>query len=93
MFLSLSTHPQVQEKLLLSACHLLVSLATTVRPVFLISIPDVQKMFNRITDTSTQRLPDKVKFGSGEQVSALFILFGSALPMQQLASTSGAMPG
>lgn len=55
-------HPlfQVQEKLLLSACHLLVSLATTVRPVFLISIPAVQKVFNRITDTSAQQLPDKV---------------------------------
>uniref|UniRef100_A0A8D2QFH4 Exportin 6 n=1 Tax=Zonotrichia albicollis TaxID=44394 RepID=A0A8D2QFH4_ZONAL len=51
---------KVQEKLLLSACHLLVSLATTVRPVFLISIPAVQKVFNRITDTSAQRLPDKV---------------------------------
>lgn len=50
----------MQEKLLLSACHLLVSLATTVRPVFLISIPAVQKVFNRITDTSAQRLPDKV---------------------------------
>uniref|UniRef100_A0A8C4V520 Exportin 6 n=1 Tax=Falco tinnunculus TaxID=100819 RepID=A0A8C4V520_FALTI len=52
---------KVQEKLLLSACHLLVSLATTVRPVFLISIPAVQKVFNRITDTSTQRLPDKYR--------------------------------
>lgn len=61
---SLTTCPllQVQEKLLLSACHLLVSLATTVRPVFLISIPAVQKVFNRITDTSAQRLPDKVIF-------------------------------
>ena len=53
--------PQVQDKLLLSACHLLVSLATTVRPVFLISIPAVQKVFNRITDTSAQRLVDKVR--------------------------------
>ena len=52
---------QVQDKLLLSACHLLVSLATTVRPVFLISIPAVQKVFNRITDASTQRLVDKVR--------------------------------
>lgn len=56
---------QVQEKLLLSACHLLVSLATTVRPVFLISIPAVQKVFNRITDTSAQRLPDKVSHLTG----------------------------
>lgn len=53
--------PQVQDKLLLSACHLLVSLATTVRPVFLISIPAVQKVFNRITDASAQRLVDKVR--------------------------------
>ena len=53
--------PQVQDKLLLSACHLLVSLATTVRPVFLISIPAVQKVFNRITDASSQRLVDKVR--------------------------------
>lgn len=52
---------QVQDKLLLSACHLLVSLATTVRPVFLISIPAVQKVFNRITDASAQRLVDKVR--------------------------------
>lgn len=52
---------QVQDKLLLSACHLLVSLATTVRPIFLISIPSVQKVFNRITDASAQRLVDKVR--------------------------------
>lgn len=51
---------QVQEKLLLSACHLLVSLATTVRPVFLISIPAVQKVFNSIIDASAQRLANKV---------------------------------
>lgn len=54
---------QVQDKLLLSACHLLVSLATTVRPIFLISIPAVQKVFNRITDASAQRLVDKVRPG------------------------------
>lgn len=54
---------QVQDKLLLSACHLLVSLATTVRPVFLISIPAVQKVFNRVTDASAQRLVDKVGAG------------------------------
>ncbi|XP_015414991.1 PREDICTED: exportin-6 isoform X2 [Myotis davidii] len=52
---------KVQDKLLLSACHLLVSLATTVRPIFLISIPSVQKVFNRITDASAQRLVDKAQ--------------------------------
>ncbi|RLV89501.1 hypothetical protein DV515_00014837 [Chloebia gouldiae] len=59
--------PLISCKLLLSACHLLVSLATTVRPVFLISIPAVQKVFNRITDTSAQRLPDK---GSVQRAAA-----------------------
>nr|XP_042139284.1 exportin-6 isoform X3 [Peromyscus maniculatus bairdii] len=52
---------KVQDKLLLSACHLLVSLATTVRPVFLISIPAVQKVFNSIIDASAQRLADKAQ--------------------------------
>ncbi|XP_021061056.1 exportin-6 isoform X2 [Mus pahari] len=52
---------KVQDKLLLSACHLLVSLATTVRPVFLISIPAVQKVFNSIVDASAQRLTDKAQ--------------------------------
>ncbi|XP_052055598.1 exportin-6 isoform X3 [Apodemus sylvaticus] len=52
---------KVQDKLLLSACHLLVSLATTVRPVFLISIPAVQKVFNSIIDASAQRLTDKAQ--------------------------------
>lgn len=61
---------QVQDKLLLSACHLLVSLATTVRPVFLISIPAVQKVFNRITDASAQRLIDKVR-PRGQPAAAL----------------------
>ncbi|CAH2307551.1 exportin-6 isoform X1 [Pelobates cultripes] len=52
---------KVQEKLLLSACHLLVSIATTVRPVFLINIPAVQKVFSRVTDSSAQRLPEEAQ--------------------------------
>ncbi|KAE8579138.1 hypothetical protein XENTR_v10023922 [Xenopus tropicalis] len=52
---------KVQEKLLLSACHLLVSVATTVRPVFLINIPAVQKVFSRVTDSSAQRLPEEAQ--------------------------------
>ncbi|PIO34203.1 hypothetical protein AB205_0085260 [Aquarana catesbeiana] len=50
---------KVQEKLLLSACHLLVSVATTVRPVFLLNIPAVQKVFSRVTDNAAQRLPEE----------------------------------
>ncbi|XP_044160267.1 LOW QUALITY PROTEIN: exportin-6 [Bufo gargarizans] len=52
---------KVQEKLLLSACHLLVSVASTVRPVFLLNIPAVQKVFNRVTDSSAQRLPEEAQ--------------------------------
>ncbi|KAG9470639.1 hypothetical protein GDO78_017129 [Eleutherodactylus coqui] len=52
---------KVPEKLLLSACHLLVSVATTVRPVFLINIPAVQKVFSRVTDSSAQRLPEEAQ--------------------------------
>uniref|UniRef100_A0A8C0GTS1 Exportin 6 n=1 Tax=Chelonoidis abingdonii TaxID=106734 RepID=A0A8C0GTS1_CHEAB len=71
---------KVQEKLLLSACHLLVSLATTVRPVFLIRIPAVQKVFNRITDTSAQRLPDKAQVLVCRALSNVLLLPWPNLP-------------
>ncbi|OWK49693.1 Exportin-6 [Lonchura striata] len=71
---------KVQEKLLLSACHLLVSLATTVRPVFLISIPAVQKVFNSITDTSAQRLPDKAQVLVCRALSNVLLLPWPNLP-------------
>ncbi|KAG2456057.1 XPO6 protein, partial [Polypterus senegalus] len=57
---------KVPEKLLLSACHLLVSIATTVRPVFLVTLPAVQNIFNLITDTSARRLPPEVGVQSSE---------------------------
>ncbi|XP_062340396.1 exportin-6 isoform X1 [Osmerus eperlanus] len=47
---------KVPEKLLLSACHLLVSMATTVRPVFLATLPAVQNIFSLITESQTHRL-------------------------------------
>ncbi|ETE70193.1 Exportin-6 [Ophiophagus hannah] len=71
---------KVQEKLLLSACHLLVSLATTVRPVFLISIPTMQKMFNRITDSSAQRLSDKAQILLCRSLSNILLLPWPNLP-------------
>ncbi|XP_043349461.1 exportin-6 isoform X4 [Dermochelys coriacea] len=71
---------KAQEKLLLSACHLLVSLATTVRPVFLIRIPAVQKVFNRITDTSAQRLPDKAQVLVCRALSNVLLLPWPNLP-------------
>ncbi|KAM6156221.1 exportin-6 isoform 1-T1 [Rhynchocyon petersi] len=71
---------KVQDKLLLSACHLLVSLATTVRPVFLISIPAVQKVFNRITDASAQRLADKAQVLVCRALSNILLLPWPNLP-------------
>ncbi|XP_032184462.1 exportin-6 isoform X2 [Mustela erminea] len=71
---------KVQDKLLLSACHLLVSLATTVRPVFLISIPAVQKVFNRITDASAQRLIDKAQVLVCRALSNILLLPWPNLP-------------
>lgn len=51
---------QVPAKLLLSACHLLVSMATTVRPVFMVSLSAVQNIFNLITENHNHRLPQEV---------------------------------
>ncbi|KAG5831910.1 hypothetical protein ANANG_G00285420 [Anguilla anguilla] len=50
---------KVPEKLLLSACHLMVSIATTVRPVFLVTVPAVQNIFNLVTDSLARRLPQR----------------------------------
>ncbi|KAG8433210.1 hypothetical protein GDO86_017484 [Hymenochirus boettgeri] len=65
---------KVQEKLLLSACHLLVSVATTVRPVFLINIPAVQKVFSRVTDSSAQRLPEEAQVLLSRALSNVLLL-------------------
>lgn len=52
---------QVPEKLLLSACHLVVSITSTVRPVFLVTLSAVQNIFNLITtENQTRRLPQEV---------------------------------
>uniref|UniRef100_A0A8C6WUQ3 Exportin 6 n=1 Tax=Neogobius melanostomus TaxID=47308 RepID=A0A8C6WUQ3_9GOBI len=50
---------KVPEKLLLSACHLMVSLTSTVRPVFLVTLPAVRNIFNLITDNQARRLPQE----------------------------------
>uniref|UniRef100_A0A3Q3K7P5 Importin N-terminal domain-containing protein n=1 Tax=Monopterus albus TaxID=43700 RepID=A0A3Q3K7P5_MONAL len=51
---------KVPEKLLLSACHLMVSITSTVRPVFLVTLTAVQNIFNLITAANqTHRLPQE----------------------------------
>lgn len=53
---------QVPEKLLLSSCHLLVSITSTVRPVFLVTLTAVQNIFNLITtEGQSHRLPQEVE--------------------------------
>lgn len=39
----------------------MVSMATTVRPVFLVTLPAVQNIFNLITESQTRRLPQEVR--------------------------------
>ncbi|TWW69676.1 Exportin-6 [Takifugu flavidus] len=51
---------KVPEKLLLSSCHLLVSITSTVRPVFLVTLTAVQNIFNLITtEGQSHRLPQE----------------------------------
>eukprot|EP00062_Callorhinchus_milii_P009071 gi/632952470/ref/XP_007891869.1/ PREDICTED: exportin-6 isoform X3 [Callorhinchus milii] len=71
---------KVPEKLLLSACHLLVSLATTVRPVFLVRIRAIQKVFDRITDGSARQLPPEARVLVCRALSNMLLLPWPNLP-------------
>lgn len=82
---------QVPEKLLLSACHLIVSMATTVRPVFLVSLPAAQNIFNLITENHNHRLPQEVRVWF---CSSSFARFDLLFAMSRLSfvSFSGSRP-
>ncbi|KAG5279727.1 hypothetical protein AALO_G00080950 [Alosa alosa] len=71
---------QVPEKLLLSACHLLVSMATTVRPVFLVSLPPVQNIFNLITENHNHQLPHEAHVLVCRALSNMLLLPWPCLP-------------
>ncbi|MBN3323593.1 OTU5A protein, partial [Atractosteus spatula] len=71
---------QVPEKLLLSACHLMVSIATTVRPVFLVTVPAVQKVFNLVTDSSARGLPPEAQVLVCRALSNMLLLPWPNLP-------------
>ncbi|KAI4881308.1 hypothetical protein NFI96_029925 [Prochilodus magdalenae] len=71
---------KVPEKLLLSACHLLVSMATTVRPVFLVSLPAVQNVFNLITENHNHRLPQEAHVLVCRALSNMLLLPWPSLP-------------
>ncbi|XP_051573033.1 exportin-6-like isoform X2 [Myxocyprinus asiaticus] len=71
---------KVPEKLLLSACHLLVSMATTVRPVFLMSLQVVQNIFNLITENHNHRLPQEAHVLVCRALSNMLLLPWLSLP-------------
>ncbi|MCJ8750455.1 hypothetical protein PDJAM_G00266530, partial [Pangasius djambal] len=71
---------QVPEKLLLSACHLLVSMATTVRPVFMVSLSAVQNIFNLVTENHNHRLPQEAHVLVCRALSNMLLLPWPSLP-------------
>uniref|UniRef100_A0A3Q3KKR1 Exportin 6 n=1 Tax=Mastacembelus armatus TaxID=205130 RepID=A0A3Q3KKR1_9TELE len=72
---------KVPEKLLLSACHLMVSITSTVRPVFLVTLPAVQNIFNLITtDNQTHRLPQEAYMLVCRALSNMLLLPWANLP-------------
>lgn len=71
---------KVPEKLLLSACHLLVSMASTVRPVFMVSLSAVQNVFNLITENHNHRLPQEAHVLVCRALSNMLLLPWPSLP-------------
>ncbi|XP_041673092.1 exportin-6 [Cheilinus undulatus] len=72
---------KVPDKLLLSACHLMVSITSTVRPVFLVTLPAVQNIFNLITtETQTRRLPQEAHLLVCRALSNMLLLPWPNLP-------------
>uniref|UniRef100_A0A3P8XV62 Importin N-terminal domain-containing protein n=1 Tax=Esox lucius TaxID=8010 RepID=A0A3P8XV62_ESOLU len=71
---------KIPEKLLLSACHLMVSMATTVRPVFLVTLPAVRNVFNFIIENQTRRLPQEAHMLVCRALSNMLLLPWPNLP-------------
>ncbi|XP_068613529.1 exportin-6-like [Brachionichthys hirsutus] len=72
---------KVPEKLLLSACHLMLSITSTVRPVFLVTLPAVQSIFNLITtERETRRLPQEAHMLVCRALSNMLLLPWPSLP-------------
>uniref|UniRef100_A0A3B4FKQ4 Exportin 6 n=1 Tax=Pundamilia nyererei TaxID=303518 RepID=A0A3B4FKQ4_9CICH len=72
---------KVPEKLMLSACHLMVSITSTVRPVFLVTLPAVQNIFNQITtQNQTRRLPQEAHMLVCRALSNMLLLPWPNLP-------------
>ncbi|KAJ8250881.1 hypothetical protein GJAV_G00214310 [Gymnothorax javanicus] len=81
---------KVPEKLLLSACHLMVSISTTIRPMFLVTLPAVQNLFSLITDSLGRQLPPEAQVLVCRSLSNMLLLPWPNLPEseQQWATRS-----
>uniref|UniRef100_A0A8C5GAA3 Importin N-terminal domain-containing protein n=1 Tax=Gouania willdenowi TaxID=441366 RepID=A0A8C5GAA3_GOUWI len=72
---------KVPEKLLLSSCHLIISITSTVRPVFLVTLPGIQSIFNLITtENQTRRLPAEAHMLVCRALSNMLLLPWPNLP-------------
>uniref|UniRef100_A0A3Q3GG94 Exportin 6 n=1 Tax=Labrus bergylta TaxID=56723 RepID=A0A3Q3GG94_9LABR len=72
---------KVPEKLLLSSCHLMVSITSTVRPVFLVTLPAVQNIYNlNTTESQTRRLPPEAHLLVCRALSNMLLLPWPNLP-------------
>ncbi|XP_070580061.1 exportin-6-like [Ptychodera flava] len=64
----------VPDKIALSAAHLFLSIATSIRPAFLIQLSDVQKLFNDVSGGSLSTLQTEVQLLVCRALSNILIL-------------------
>ncbi|XP_077979557.1 exportin-6-like isoform X2 [Glandiceps talaboti] len=64
----------VPDKITLSAAHLFLSIATSIRPAFLIQLPNVQKLFNDVSGGSLTTLPTEIQMLVCRALSNILIL-------------------
>ena len=60
---------QVPERVLLPACHFLVSLTTTVRPSFFVALETVQKLYHEVTAGKLRRSAVEVMWSASNDKS------------------------
>ena len=65
LFLFLFLFQEVPDKIVLASSHLFLSITTTVRPSFLITLPCTQRLFNDVSDGSLSGLQSEVSIKVG----------------------------
>ncbi|XP_006823726.1 exportin-6-like [Saccoglossus kowalevskii] len=77
----------VPDKIAISAAHLFLSIATSIRPAFLMQLPNVQKLFNDVSGGSLSTLPIEVELLVYRALSNILIL-----PWPNIAETEQQWP-